>query len=79
MVRRITMVLRAARETGMVDLLDRILDKGIVIDVSARVILAGVDLGFRFEVRMVVASIDTYLKYAGAIKYAGPIGVLRGI
>jgi gas vesicle structural protein len=73
------MVLRAARETGMVDLLDRILDKGIVIDVSARVILAGVDLGFRFEVRMVVASIDTYLKYAGAIKYAGPIGVLKGI
>jgi hypothetical protein len=45
----------------------------IVIDVWARVILAGIDLGFSFEVRMVVASIDTYLKHAG------PIGLFRGI
>ena len=47
----------------MVDLLDRILDKGIVIDIGARVILAGVDLGIRWEARMVVASLETYLKY----------------
>jgi gas vesicle structural protein len=51
----------------MVDLLDRILDKGIVIDVWARVILAGIDLGIRWEARIVVASIDTYLKHARPI------------
>ena len=73
------MVRRAIREAQMVDLLDRILDKGIVVDVSARVILAGIDLGFRFEARMVVASIDTYLKQASPIKYAGPIGLVREI
>jgi hypothetical protein len=63
----------------MLDLLDRILDKGIVIEVWARVILAGIDLGFRFEARVVVASIDTYLKHAGPIKCAGPIGPLKEI
>ena len=56
-----------AREPQMLDLLDRILDKGIVIDVWAQVILAGIDLGLRFEVRMVVASIETYLKRAGQL------------
>jgi gas vesicle structural protein len=61
------MVRRATRETQMVDLLDRILDKGIVIDVWARVLLAGVDFGIQWEARMVVASIDTYLKHAGPI------------
>jgi len=71
------MVLRATREPQMLDLLDRILDKGIVVDVWAQVILAGIDLGLRFEVRMVVASIETYLKHAGPIKYAGPIAPLR--
>jgi len=68
-----------AREPQMLDLLDRVLDKGIVIDISAWVILAGIDFGFRFEVRMVVASIDTYLKYAAPIKYAGPIGPIGKI
>jgi hypothetical protein len=68
-----------AREPQMLDLLDRILDKGIVIDVWAQVILAGIHLGLRFEVRMVVASIETYLKRAGPIKYAGPIAPLTEI
>jgi hypothetical protein len=49
----------------MVDLLDRILDKGIVIDIWAWVLVAGVDFGMRWEASMVVASIDTYLKHAG--------------
>ena len=61
------MVRRAAHETHMVDLLDRILDKGIVIDVWARVLVAGVHFGMRWEASMVVASIDTYLKHAGPI------------
>jgi gas vesicle structural protein len=74
-----TMLRRTTREPAMADLLDRILDKGIVIDVWARVILAGVDLGIRWEARVVVASIDTYLKYAGPIKYTRPIGLLGQI
>jgi hypothetical protein len=60
-------------ETQMVDLLDHILDKGIVIDAWARVTLVGIDLGIWWEARMVVASIDTYLKYAG------PIGLLDSV
>jgi len=51
----------------MVDLLDRILDKGIVIDVWARVALAGIDFGMRWDARMVVASIDTHFNHAGPI------------
>jgi len=64
---RLMMVRHATRETHMVDLLDRILDKGIVIDIWAPVALAGVDFGMRWEASMVVASIDTYLKHAGPI------------
>jgi len=63
---RLMMVRCTTRETHteMVDLLDRILDKGIVVDAWGLVFLAGVDLGIRVEARMVVASIDTYLKHA---------------
>jgi len=59
------MVRLATRETHLVDLLDRILDKGIVIDVWARLTVAGVDLGITVKARIVVASIETYLDYAG--------------
>ena len=60
-------IVPAAREPHMVDLLDRILDKGIVVDVWARVILAGVDLGIGWEARVVIASIETYLKHFGPV------------
>jgi gas vesicle structural protein len=46
--------------------LDRILDKGIVIDAWVRVSLVGIDL-ITVEARVVVASIDTYLRYADAL------------
>jgi hypothetical protein len=49
-----------------VDVLDRVLDKGIVIDAWVRVSLVGIDL-ITVEARVVVASIDTYLKYAEAV------------
>jgi gas vesicle structural protein len=45
----------------MVDLLDRILDKGIFIDVWARV-AAGIDFGISVKARIVVASIETRLE-----------------
>jgi hypothetical protein len=48
---------------SLIDVLDRVLDKGIVIDAWVRVALVGIDL-VTFQARVVVASIDTYLKYA---------------
>ena len=54
---------RAAGGTSLVDVLDRVLDKGIVIDAWARVSLVGIDL-ITVEARIVVASIDTDLRYA---------------
>ena len=49
---------RAAGGTSLIDVLDRVLDKGIVIDAWVRVSLVGIDL-ITVEARVVVASIDT--------------------
>ena len=57
---------RAAGGTSLIDVLDRVLDKGIVIDAWVRVSLVGIDL-ITIEARVVVASIDTYLRYAEAV------------
>jgi gas vesicle structural protein len=57
---------RAAGGTSLVDVLDRVLDKGIVIDAWVRVSLVGIDL-ITVEARVVVASIDTDLKYSDAV------------
>lgn len=65
------MIRRATRETHLVDLLDRILDKGIVIDARARLTVAGVDLGTTVKARIVVASIETYLEYAAPSRPRG--------
>ena len=51
---------------NLVDLIDRILDKGLVIDAWVRISLVGIEL-ITIEARVVVASVDTYLKYAEAI------------
>ena len=56
----------------MVDVVDRVLDKGIVIDAWARVSLVGIEL-VAIEARVVVASVETYLKYADSIRYIGPV------
>ena len=52
---------RATSGSSLIDVLDRVLDKGIVIDAWVRVSLVGIDL-ITVEARVVVASIDTYLK-----------------
>src|SRR5688572_25745858 len=57
--------------TSLIDVLDRVLDKGIVIDAWVRVSLVGIDL-ITVEARIVVASIDTYLKYSEAVGQVGP-------
>ena len=58
--------------TSLIDVLDRVLDKGIVIDAWVRVSLVGIDL-ITVEARVVVASIDTYLRYAEAMGITAPI------
>lgn len=57
---------RAASSSSLVDVIDRILDKGLVIDAWVRVSLVGIEL-LTIEARVVVASVNTYLTYAEAI------------
>jgi len=57
---------KAIASSSLVEVLDRILDKGIVIDAWVRVSLVGIEL-LAVEARVVVASVETYLKYAEAI------------
>jgi hypothetical protein len=63
---------RASGGTSLIDVLDRVLDKGIVIDAWVRVSLVGIDL-ITVEARVVVASIDTYLKYSEAVGQVTPV------
>ncbi len=63
---------RASGATSLIDVLDRVLDKGIVIDAWVRVSLVGIDL-ITVEARIVVASIDTYLKYSEAVGQVSPV------
>jgi hypothetical protein len=51
---------------SLVEVVDRILDKGIVVDAWVRVSLVGIEL-LAIEARVVAASVETYLKYAEAI------------
>ncbi|HEU5208556.1 MAG TPA: gas vesicle structural protein GvpA [Longimicrobiales bacterium] len=57
---------RAPAGSSLIDVLDRVLDKGIVIDAYVRVSLVGIDL-VSVEARIVVASVETYLRFADAI------------
>ncbi|MEW6540454.1 MAG: gas vesicle structural protein GvpA [Bacillota bacterium] len=57
---------KAISSSSLVEVVDRILDKGVVIDAWVRVSLVGIEL-LAVEARVVVASVDTYLKYAEAI------------
>src|SRR5512143_3421409 len=63
---------RTTGGTSLIDVLDRVLDKGIVIDAWVRVSLVGIDL-ITVEARVVVASIDTYLKYSEAVGTVAPV------
>jgi gas vesicle structural protein len=51
--------------SGLADVLDTILDKGLVIDAYVRVSLVGIEL-LTIDARIVVASVDTYLRFAEA-------------
>jgi gas vesicle structural protein len=51
--------------SGLADVIDIILDKGIVIDVYVRVSLVGIEI-LTIDARIVIASVDTYLRFAEA-------------
>jgi len=59
-------VKKAFESSSLVEVLDRILDKGIVIDAWARVSLVGIEI-LTIEARVVIASVETYLVYAEQI------------
>jgi hypothetical protein len=56
---------RAPSPSGLYDVLDLILDKGLVIDLYVRVSLVGIEL-LTIDARIVIASVDTYLRFAEA-------------
>src|SRR5438270_8418484 len=59
-------VSRAPQPSGLADVIDLILDKGLVIDVFVRVSLVGIEL-LVIDARIVIASVDTYLRFAEAV------------
>ena len=52
--------------SGLADVIDTILDKGLVIDAYVRVSLVGIEL-VTIDARIVIASVDTYLRFAEAV------------
>src|SRR5689334_13166812 len=54
---------RAPSPSGLADVLDLILDKGLVIDAYVRVAVIGIEL-ITIDARVVIASVDTYLRFA---------------
>ncbi len=57
---------KAIGSSSLVEVVDRILDKGVVIDAWVRVSLVGIEL-LAVEARIVLASVETWLKYAEAV------------
>ena len=57
---------RSPSPSGLYDVLDLILDKGLVIDVYVRVSLIGIEI-LTIDARIVIASVDTYLRFAEAV------------
>ena len=52
--------------SSLAELVDRILDKGLIVDAWVRVSLVGIEL-LALETRVTIASVDTFLKYAEAV------------
>jgi hypothetical protein len=57
---------RAPSPSGLADVIDLILDKGLVIDAYIRVAVIGIEL-ITIDARIVIASVDTYLRFAEAV------------
>ena len=69
---------RAAGGSSQIDVLDRVLDKGIVIDAWLRLSLVGIDL-VTLEARVVVASIATYLQFSDLPTIQRTVGRLQRV
>jgi gas vesicle structural protein len=61
-----SVVRRTPSSSSLYDVLDLILDKGLVIDAYVRVSLVGIEI-LTIDLRVVVASVDTYLRFAEAV------------
>jgi hypothetical protein len=59
-------VQKSTDSSSLAEVIDRILDKGIVIDAYARVSVVGIEI-LTIEARVVIASVDTWLRYAEAV------------
>src|ERR1700759_2159439 len=57
---------RAPSPSGLADVVDLILDKGLVIDAFVRIAVIGIEL-VTIDARIVIASVDTYLRFAEAV------------
>ncbi|XRG79387.1 gas vesicle protein GvpJ [Rossellomorea sp. GAMAL-10_SWC] len=57
---------KSVDSSSLAEVIDRILDKGVVIDAFVRVSLVGIEL-LAIEARVVIASVDTWLRYAEAV------------
>ena len=58
--------LERPKPSGLADVVEVILDKGLVIDAYVRVSLVGIEL-LTIDARIVIASVDTYLRFAEAV------------
>jgi hypothetical protein len=61
-----SVVRRTPGSSSLYDVLDLILDKGLVIDAYVRVSLVGIEI-LTIDLRIVIASVDTYLRFAEAV------------
>ncbi|AVR00532.1 gas vesicle protein GvpA [Oceanobacillus iheyensis] len=59
-------VQKSTDSSSLAEVIDRILDKGIVIDAYVRVSVVGIEI-LTVEARVVIASVDTWLRYAEAV------------
>ena len=57
---------KSVESSSLAEVIDRVLDKGIVIDAFVRISLVGIEL-ITIEARIIIASVETYLKYAAAV------------
>ncbi len=57
---------KSLASSSLAEVIDRILDKGLVVDAFVRIALVGIEL-ISIEIRVVIASVETYLRYAEAV------------
>jgi gas vesicle protein GvpA/GvpJ/GvpM family len=62
------MAVERSTRISVIDVIDRVIDKGIVIEYEAHVSMLGIDLWTTIEGHVVMASIDTFIRYAPALR-----------